>query len=144
MKRCDHPGCPIPEIFPPHNHLEEVGSYDDLLQLGNQLHTNAMAHHTMMFAGAMDPAPWPRKVGKHPVLAMGYGMHDDMADALALTAEAYRHYIPPRWRCGWLLRWGSLWVGAHWSKRNKRLCLNLLPCVTLWVTAPGGKTPAED
>lgn len=45
---------------------------------------------------------------------------------------------------GWLFRWGSAWIGGHWSARNKRLCLNLLPFVTLWITLPGGKTPAED
>ena len=47
-------------------------------------------------------------------------------------------------KCGWLFRWGSAWVGGHWSGRNKRLCLNLIPFVTFWVCAPGGKTPAED
>jgi hypothetical protein len=44
-------------------------------------------------------------------------------------------------RAGILLRWGSLWVGAHWSRANRRLCINLVPCVTLWITAPGGVTP---
>lgn len=36
---------------------------------------------------------------------------------------------------------GGVWVGAHWSKHNRRLCVNLLPCVTLWFTAVGGKQP---
>lgn len=46
-------------------------------------------------------------------------------------------------KVGLLLRLGSFWVGAHWSQANKRLCVNLLPCVTVWFTLPGGKTPGE-
>lgn len=34
---------------------------------------------------------------------------------------------------GLLFRWGSLWIGAHWSPYNRRLCVNLLPCITLWL-----------
>ena len=30
-----------------------------------------------------------------------------------------------------LVRKGSLWVGAHWSPYNQRLCINLLPCITI-------------
>ncbi|MDT4328509.1 hypothetical protein ACQE3D_10825 [Methylomonas sp. MS20] len=45
------------------------------------------------------------------------------------------------WRYGWLIRPGSLWIGAHWSSANKRLCINLLPCVTVWVVMPGGVAP---
>lgn len=50
---------------------------------------------------------------------------------------------PPHqtWRYGWLFRPGSLWIGAHWSPGNKRLCINLLPCVTVWVVMPGGFAP---
>lgn len=42
---------------------------------------------------------------------------------------------------GLIVNWRSLWVGAHWSTFNKRLCVNLIPCVTLWVTAKGGNVP---
>lgn len=42
---------------------------------------------------------------------------------------------------GYIIRLGSFWIGAHWSKFNKRLCVNLLPCITVWVVWPGGKTP---
>ncbi|WAR43626.1 hypothetical protein [Methylomonas rapida] len=45
------------------------------------------------------------------------------------------------WRYGWHIRPGSLWIGAHWSAANKRLCINLLPCVTVWVVMPGGFAP---
>jgi hypothetical protein len=44
-------------------------------------------------------------------------------------------------RAGILVRWGSVWIGAQWSTVNRRLCVNLVPCVTLWVTFPGGRAP---
>jgi len=45
---------------------------------------------------------------------------------------------------GWLFRLGSLWIGAHWSPANKRLCINLIPCVTLWIVWPGGVVPKKE
>lgn len=42
---------------------------------------------------------------------------------------------------GLLLRWQSLWMGVHYSPYNKRFCINLIPCVTVWVTLKGGTTP---
>ncbi|HHA2674730.1 TPA: hypothetical protein ACOECQ_000797 [Stenotrophomonas maltophilia] len=45
-------------------------------------------------------------------------------------------------RAGILFRWASGWIGAHWSDYNRRLCVNVLPFVTLWITLPGGKVPA--
>ena len=44
---------------------------------------------------------------------------------------------------GWLIRFGSFWVGAHYSKRHRRVCINILPCVTLYIVAEGGDMPAE-
>lgn len=44
-------------------------------------------------------------------------------------------------KVGILFRLGSLWMGAHWSPHNRRWCINLVPCVTLWITLEGGKTP---
>lgn len=44
-------------------------------------------------------------------------------------------------KAGVLFRIASLWVGVHWSSYNKRLCINLVPCVTFWITLPGGNTP---
>ncbi|UYA98955.1 hypothetical protein IVIADoCa9_19 [Xanthomonas phage vB_Xar_IVIA-DoCa9] len=46
-----------------------------------------------------------------------------------------------RWKCGWLVNKGSVWMGVHYSKHNLRWCINLIPCVTVWITKPGGKTP---
>lgn len=44
-------------------------------------------------------------------------------------------------KAGIILRLGSFWVGAHWSGYNKRLCVNVVPCLTIWVTLKGGNTP---
>lgn len=44
-------------------------------------------------------------------------------------------------KAGIIVRLGSFWLGAHWSPYNRRLCVNLIPCVTVWVTLPGGNTP---
>lgn len=44
-------------------------------------------------------------------------------------------------RIGVLARPGSAWVGVHWSGCNKRLCINLIPFVTVWVALPGGREP---
>ncbi|MBN9078192.1 MAG: hypothetical protein J0H84_18445 [Rhizobiales bacterium] len=46
-----------------------------------------------------------------------------------------------RMAAGILFRLGSVWVGAHWSAQNRRLCINLLPCCTLWLVWPGGRRP---
>jgi hypothetical protein len=68
------------------------------------------------------------------------------ADACVLGIGAY--YIAAedifgtsKVAAGWLFRPGSLWIGAHWSKANRRWCINLLPMVTLWVCLKGGKRP---
>lgn len=42
---------------------------------------------------------------------------------------------------GVLFRPASLWVGAHWSEHNKRLCINPFPGVTLWIKFNGGVEP---
>lgn len=46
-------------------------------------------------------------------------------------------------RLGYTLRLGSFWVGVHWSPYNRRLCINLVPCLTVWVVLPGGKVPGQ-
>lgn len=42
---------------------------------------------------------------------------------------------------GLLFRWGSLWIGLHWSPANRRICINLVPCVTVWIVLKGGIRP---
>lgn len=44
-------------------------------------------------------------------------------------------------KAGLIVRLGSAWVGVHWSPYNRRFCINLLPCVTVWIALPGGKEP---
>lgn len=44
-------------------------------------------------------------------------------------------------RIGLLFNHRALWVGVHHSARDKRTCINLLPCLTLWYTRPGGVLP---
>lgn len=41
---------------------------------------------------------------------------------------------------GILFRLGSFWIGAHWSSENRRLCVNLVPCVTIWFGNPPAKS----
>ena len=44
-------------------------------------------------------------------------------------------------RCGILFRWGSAWVGVHYSAVHKRTCINVIPFVTFWITQRGGDVP---
>jgi len=44
-------------------------------------------------------------------------------------------------KTGIIFRWWSFWIGFHYSKFNKRLCINILPCITFWITLPGGVKP---
>jgi hypothetical protein len=39
-------------------------------------------------------------------------------------------------RYGIIFRLRSFWIGAHWSAENCRLCVNLVPCVTIWFGNP--------
>ena len=42
---------------------------------------------------------------------------------------------------GFVFRPESFWVGLHYSEFNRRYCLNLLPCCTIWWIKKGGKIP---
>lgn len=44
-------------------------------------------------------------------------------------------------RCGLLFRWQSFWLGVHYSPANRRFCINVVPCVTFWITLAGGFCP---
>lgn len=44
-------------------------------------------------------------------------------------------------KVGCLFQLGGLWIGAHYSKENKRWCINLFPCCTVWIVRKGGNTP---
>lgn len=42
---------------------------------------------------------------------------------------------------GVLFRLKSFWIGWHYSNKCKRLCVNLIPCVTFWISAKDGLPP---
>ena len=44
-------------------------------------------------------------------------------------------------RVGLLFRWGSFWIGAHYAANHNRLCVNLVPCITIWFVGKGGDLP---
>lgn len=44
---------------------------------------------------------------------------------------------------GVLVRKESLWIGAHYSSVERRWCINLVPCVTIYVVLPGGNVPRQ-
>lgn len=44
---------------------------------------------------------------------------------------------------GVLVRKESLWIGAHYSPTERRWCINLIPCVTIFVVFPGGNLPRQ-
>jgi len=35
----------------------------------------------------------------------------------------------------------AFWVGGHINPHSKRLCINILPCVTIWFVLKGGTVP---
>lgn len=45
---------------------------------------------------------------------------------------------------GILVRKYSAWIGVHYSPYNKRWCINLLPCITIWIVKPGGVIPNDN
>jgi len=45
------------------------------------------------------------------------------------------------YKVGILFRLQSFWIGIHYSKSCKRWCINLIPCITLWITKPDGYIP---
>lgn len=54
----------------------------------------------------------------------------------------------PHWRLptslrhvGLLINWRAFWIGWHYGKEARRLCINVLPCVTLYYVRPGGTLP---
>lgn len=42
---------------------------------------------------------------------------------------------------GLLLNKHAAWVGLHYSRWNRRACLNVLPFVTIWLSLEGGTEP---
>lgn len=46
-------------------------------------------------------------------------------------------------KAGVLFNKGALWVGAHYSNYNRRWCINIIPCLTVWFTLTNGTVPAR-
>lgn len=46
-----------------------------------------------------------------------------------------------KFKAGLLFNPNAWWIGFHWSPTNKRLCVNLVPTLTVWVRWPGGMEP---
>lgn len=44
-------------------------------------------------------------------------------------------------KCGRLFNKNAWWIGVHYSPKNRRWCINLLPCMTLWIIREGGTIP---
>lgn len=45
------------------------------------------------------------------------------------------------YKAGILFRLQSFWIGIHYSKYCKRWCINLIPCVTLYICKSDGMIP---
>ena len=43
-------------------------------------------------------------------------------------------------RFGIIFRLRSFWIGVHSSPENGRVCVNLVPCVTIWFGNPPKKS----
>lgn len=46
-------------------------------------------------------------------------------------------------KAGFLVNVRALWIGAHYSSAKRRLCVNLVPCLTVWLVFRGGKAPEQ-
>jgi len=42
---------------------------------------------------------------------------------------------------GLIFQSGAWWLGAHYSEINKRMCINIIPCFTIWIAASNGAVP---
>lgn len=51
--------------------------------------------------------------------------------------EPYYANFKSEIKWGILFRLESFWIGIHHSKFHQRTCINLLPCITIWI----GKKP---
>lgn len=59
----------------------------------------------------------------------------------ALIQDVLKEKPVEKLTIGFLARWGSAWIGAHWSPHRKRLCINVIPFVTFWIVLKGGMRP---
>jgi len=46
-------------------------------------------------------------------------------------------------KVGLIFRPFSFWIGIHYSKYNKRFCINIIPFITIRIVKNGGKAPGK-
>ena len=72
--------------------------------------------------------------------------YNDSHDSIGIVAYAY-YYLPST--CGWytnmkagiIYQRGALWLGVHYSPNEKRYCINIIPCLTIWIATAEGRGP---
>lgn len=57
-----------------------------------------------------------------------------------MKADLFRATIFGR-RVGAIFNTRHVWIGVHGSNHNRRFCVNVIPCVTLWACRVGGIEP---
>lgn len=88
-----------------------------------------------------DPLRTHRLTLRNGVVVNAVTPHEARRYAADAARAAYERASKARTRWGLLFRLSSLWIGVHYSPFNRRWCINLVPCVTLWIALPGGNTP---
>jgi hypothetical protein len=59
----------------------------------------------------------------------------------ALIGAVLKEKPVEKFTVGILCRAGSMWIGFHWSPYRRRLCVNVIPFVTVWFVLRGGMRP---
>ena len=49
-------------------------------------------------------------------------------------------YLTTNCKIGMLFNLSSFWIGVHYSCFFKKYCINLIPCVTIWIVLPQNKS----
>lgn len=44
-------------------------------------------------------------------------------------------------KVGILFQPKAWWIGVHYSDYTRRFCINLVPCLTVWICLEGGQLP---
>jgi len=67
-----------------------------------------------------------------PIFILDYYLH--IGNTRIILQVIIGFYIGWNYKqMGILFRLQSFWIGIHYSKYNNRLCINILPCITIWV-----------
>lgn len=70
---------------------------------------------------------------------------DDVGDLTEanIVLDRYRlqQYNIVIMKYGIIFQSGAWWLGAHYSEINKRMCINIIPCFTIWIAASNGAVP---